>query len=74
MPSTLITDLLDALDKLAGGTHLGFRPVHAKGLMYSGTFTPAPKAAKKEAAPKAAAKKPTAAKKAAKPAKKKGKG
>jgi hypothetical protein len=29
--SALVTDLLDALDKLAGGLHPGFRPVHAKG-------------------------------------------
>src|SRR5262245_19853003 len=50
----LMTDLLDALDKLAGGTHPGFRPVHAKGLMYSGTFTPAPGAATLTRAPHAA--------------------
>ena len=31
MPSTLITELLDALDKLAGGVQPGFRPVHTKG-------------------------------------------
>jgi catalase len=46
MSSALITDLLDVLDKLAGGVHAGFRPVHARGLMYSGTFTPSPEAAK----------------------------
>jgi catalase len=40
MPSALITELLDAFDRLAGGVHAGFRPVHAKGQMYSGTFTP----------------------------------
>ena len=51
MPSALIADLLDALDKLAGGVHPGFRPVHAKGLMYSGTFTPSPGAAKLTRAP-----------------------
>jgi catalase len=39
MSSTLVTDLLDTFDKLAGGLHPGFRPVHAKGVMYSGTFT-----------------------------------
>ena len=44
--STLVTDLLGGLDKLAGGLHPGFRPVHARGLMYSGTFTPSPDAAK----------------------------
>jgi catalase len=42
MASTLITDLLDVLDKVSGGVHPGFRPVHAKGTMYSGTFVPAP--------------------------------
>jgi len=51
MPSALATDLLDALDKLAGGVHPGFRPVHAKGVMYSGTFAPAPEAAKLTRAP-----------------------
>ncbi len=51
MPTTLITDLLDVLDKLAGGTHPGYRPVHAKGLMYSGTFTPSREAAKLTRAP-----------------------
>src|SRR6478752_641567 len=51
MSSTLINDLLDVLDKLAGGMHAGFRPVHAKGLMYSGTFTPNADAAKLTCAP-----------------------
>jgi catalase len=51
MPSALIADLLDALEKLAGGVHPGFRPVHAKGLMYSGTFTSSPGAAKLTRAP-----------------------
>jgi catalase len=54
MSSTLVADLLDAFDKLAGGLHPGFRPVHAKGLMYSGTFTPAPDAVKLTRAPHAA--------------------
>ena len=53
MPSTLVTDLLDALDKLARGVHPGFRPVHARGLMYSGTFTPSPGAAQLTRAPHA---------------------
>jgi hypothetical protein len=30
MNSELISSLLDALDKLSGGVHPGFRPVHAK--------------------------------------------
>jgi catalase len=37
---TLAQQLLDALDALFG-LHPGFRPAHAKGLMCSGTFTPA---------------------------------
>ena len=36
---TLARELLGALDALSG-LHPGFRPVHAKGLMCSGTFTP----------------------------------
>ncbi|OWK40775.1 catalase family peroxidase [Fimbriiglobus ruber] len=40
----LIKNLLDALDTLSG-THPGFRPVHAKGVFCTGTFTPAPGAA-----------------------------
>ncbi|HEV3007207.1 MAG TPA: catalase family peroxidase [Pirellulales bacterium] len=54
MKSTLVADLLDILDKLSGGVHAGFRPVHAKGFMYSGTFTPSPGAAKLTRAPHAA--------------------
>src|SRR5580704_17473559 len=40
MSPALLSDLLDGLDQLGGGLHSGFSPVHAKGLMYSGTFTP----------------------------------
>jgi catalase len=54
MSTTLVTDLLDALDKLAGGVHAGFRPVHARGVIVSGTFTPSPDAAKLTRAPHAA--------------------
>jgi len=54
MSSTLAGELLDGLDRVAGGLHAGFRPVHAKGLMYSGTFTPSPDAAKLTRAPHAA--------------------
>jgi catalase len=54
MSSELVTNLLDALDKLSGGVHSGFRPVHARGTMYSGTFTPSPDAAKLTRAPHAA--------------------
>src|SRR5262245_44843064 len=53
MPSQLIHDLLEAFDKLAGGVHAGFRPVHAKGQMYAGVFTPSPDAAKLTRAPHA---------------------
>jgi catalase len=53
MSSALVTDLLDVLDKLAGGVHAGFRPVHAKGVMYSGTFTPSADAVKLTRAPHA---------------------
>jgi catalase len=48
----LIADLLDSLDKLFG-LHPGFRPVHAKGVMCSGTFVPAPQAATLTIAPHA---------------------
>src|SRR5262245_40817803 len=53
MPSQLITDLLAVLDKLSGGVHAGFRPAHARGVMYSGTFTPSPDATKLTKAPHA---------------------
>jgi catalase len=54
MPSALITDLLTTLDRLSGGIHAGFRPVHARGAMVAGTFTPAPEAANLTRAPHAA--------------------
>ena len=50
--NTLITDLLDAMDKLFG-LHPGFRPVHAKGVMCSGVFTPSSQAASLTRAPHA---------------------
>ncbi|HEY2149053.1 MAG TPA: catalase family peroxidase [Pirellulales bacterium] len=53
MATALASDLLEILTGLAGGVHPGFRPVHAKGLMYSGTFTPSPEAAKLTRAPHA---------------------
>jgi catalase len=49
----LAEQLLAALDSLSG-LHPGFRPVHAKGLMCSGTFTPSAEAAKLTRAPHAA--------------------
>ncbi len=53
MASTLSDDLLDVLDDLSGGVHPGFRPVHARGTMYAGTFVPAPGAAGLTRAPHA---------------------
>ena len=53
MPSTLIADLVDVLDQHGGGTHPGFRPVHARGVMCSGTFTPSPEAGNLTRAPHA---------------------
>src|SRR3989440_6647985 len=48
----LMEQLLDALDALSG-LHPGFRPVHAKGLLCSGTFRPSPQAADLTRAPHA---------------------
>src|SRR5450755_706324 len=45
-------DLIHLLDDLFG-VHAGFRPVHAKGLLLSGTFTPSPGAASLTRAPHA---------------------
>lgn len=39
-PPPLPVALVDALTKLAGGPHAGFRANHAKGVMVTGTFTP----------------------------------
>ncbi len=39
----LANDLVQAFDQIFG-LHPGFRPAHAKGLMLTGTFTPAPEA------------------------------
>jgi catalase len=54
MQSELASNLLDALDKLAGGIHPGFRPVHARSVMCSGAFRPSPAAAQLTRAPHAA--------------------
>jgi len=51
--SDLVADLIAVLDELSGGVHPGFRPVHARGMMYAGTFTPAADAAKLTRAPHA---------------------
>jgi catalase len=53
MASKLITDILEVLDQHAGGIHPGFRPVHARGVMCSGRFTPSPEAQKLTRAPHA---------------------
>src|SRR5690242_7928661 len=53
MSSTLTADLLATLDRLSGGVHPGFRPAHAKGTMYAGTFHPGPEAASLTRAPHA---------------------
>lgn len=51
--TALVPDLLAVLDRLSGGAHPGFRPAHAKGTMYSGTFAPGPGAADLTRAPHA---------------------
>jgi catalase len=53
MPSELAGELLAVLDQLSGGVHPGFRPAHAKGVMYIGKFTPSADAAKLTRAPHA---------------------
>jgi catalase len=53
MASQLASELLDVLDQLSGGVHRGFRPVHAKGLMYGGAFSPSVGAANLTKAPHA---------------------
>jgi catalase len=47
--------LVEALNKLAGGPHRGFRANHAKGVLVSGTFTPTKAAASLSKAPQFAA-------------------
>ncbi len=49
---TLSKDLIDGLDKFFG-LHAGFRPVHAKGRLLSGKFTPSAEAASLTRAPHA---------------------
>jgi len=40
--TNLVADVLKAFDDLNGGVHPGYRPAHAKGLLFSGVFTPSP--------------------------------
>lgn len=47
---SLANDLLQQFDKIFG-LHPGFRPAHAKGVMLTGTFTPAPGAQRLTKAP-----------------------
>ena len=42
---------LQAFDNLNGGQHAGYRPAHAKGVLLTGTFTPAPQAKELSRAP-----------------------
>ena len=49
-PPTLSQDVMQAFDNV-NGLHPGFRPAHAKGIMFSGTFTPSPEAASLTRAP-----------------------
>jgi catalase len=43
--------IVEAFDKANGGIHPGFRPAHAKGVLLTGTFTPASRAASLTRAP-----------------------
>ncbi|HEX3437882.1 MAG TPA: catalase family peroxidase [Pseudacidobacterium sp.] len=47
----LASEVLKSFDKVSGGIHPGFRPGHAKGILLTGTFTPAPDARKLTRAP-----------------------
>jgi catalase len=48
---TLSRVVIEAFDKANGGVHAGFRPAHAKGVLLTGTFTPAAGAASLTRAP-----------------------
>ena len=50
---TLPEQIADVMVQLNGGIHPGFRFTHAKGLVASGTFTPAPAAKPGAAEPRA---------------------
>ena len=48
---TLSHDIIERFDKVDGGIHPGFRPVHAKGILLTGVFTPSSEAASFTRAP-----------------------
>jgi catalase len=48
---TLSRDVLQGFEKVDGGIHPGFRPVHAKGILLAGVFTPSPEASALTSAP-----------------------
>jgi catalase len=48
---TLGRNVIEAFDKVDGGPHPGFRPAHAKGILLTGEFEPAPEAASLTSAP-----------------------
>lgn len=47
----LSREVVATFDKLDGGVHAGYRPAHAKGILLTGTFTPASDAASLTRAP-----------------------
>jgi len=53
MSSDIARNLLGVLDKLSGGVHAGYRPAHAKGIMFAGVFTPSREAPGLTRAPQA---------------------
>ena len=44
-------EIIERFDKVDGGVHPGFRPVHAKGILLTGVFTPSAEAASLTRAP-----------------------
>jgi catalase len=49
-PKTVVAELVEAMRALAG-SHPGFRPAHAKGIVCAGTFQPSPEARRVSRAP-----------------------
>jgi catalase len=47
----LSRETIEVFDKVNGGVHPGFRPVHAKGILLTGMFMPSPQAASLTRAP-----------------------